>query len=103
MTNRPRLTGIFRVSSNGVTNMMKSRIVRDWLPVLYAGVVLYLVAVMSGCAVSAQLMTDAQHRRRTQDRVLIDRSHGSYKGDNATTLDEYRARYRLANDPQNGS
>lgn len=89
--------------------MLKSRIVRDWLPALYAVVVLWLVAVMSGCAVSAQLMTDAQHRRRTQDRVLINRAHGSYQGDNATTLEQYRKRYpggakrSFANDQQSDS
>ena len=78
--------------------MLQSKFVRDWLPLVYAGVVLWLVAAMSGCAVSMQLMTDKQHRARTQDRVLIDRAHGSYKGDNATTLDQYRERYRLVND-----
>lgn len=72
--------------------MFRSRTVRDWLPVAYAGVVLWAVAWMTGCAVSAQFMTDSQHRARTQDRVLIDRSHGSYEGDNATTLEEYRER-----------
>ncbi len=69
---------------------MKDRHV--WLPIIYISVVLMGGIYLSGCAVSAQFMTDAQHRRRTQDRVLIDRSHGSYKGDNAVTLNEYRAR-----------
>ncbi len=68
-----------------------------WLPIIHLSVVLMGWIYLSGCAVSAQFMTDAQHRRRTQDRVLIDRSHGSYKGDNAVrgyaaTLKEYRAR-----------
>ncbi len=80
--------------------MLKSGIVRDWLPLVYGAFLLYLVAVMSGCAVNMQLMTDSQHRARTMDRVLIDRSHGSGTGDHATTLDEYRARYKLANDLQ---
>ncbi len=72
--------------------MFRSRIVRDWLPVAYVVFVLCAVAWMSGCAVSAQFMTDRQHRARTVDRVLIDRAHGSYTGDNAVTLDEYRSR-----------
>ncbi len=75
----------------------------DWAPLVCVLVALWLMVTMSGCAVSAQFMTDAQHRRRTQDRVLIDRSHGSYKGDNATTLEQYRERHRLANDPQGDS
>lgn len=80
-----------------------SRIVKDWAPLGCVLLALWLMVVMSGCAVNMQLMTDSQHRRRTQDRVLIDRAHGSYTGDNATTLDQYRERYRLANDQQNGS
>lgn len=72
---------------------MTRRLIRDWLPVVYAGVVLWAVAWMSGCAVSAQFMTDRQHRVRTMDRVLIDRPHGSYQGDGAVSLPEYRARY----------
>lgn len=71
---------------------MTKRLIRDWLPVAYAGFVLWAVAWMSGCAVSAQFMTDRQHRARTMNRVLIDRSHGSYTGDNAVTLKEYRKR-----------
>ncbi len=73
--------------------MFRNKVVRDWLPVAYAGCVLWAVAWMSGCAVSAQFMTDRQHRDRTEDRVLTDRAHGSGTGDHAVSLDEYRARY----------
>ena len=75
----------------------------DWAPLACVIVVLWLMVAMSGCAVSMQLQTDAQHSGRTKDRVLIDRAHGSYQGDRAITLDQYRERYRLANDPQTGS
>lgn len=73
------------------------------LPFVFVSVILLLCMWLGGCAVSMQLMTDSQHRARTQDRVLIDRAHGSYQGDNATTLDEYRERYRVANDQQSDS
>ncbi len=76
----------------------------EWAPLACVlAALLLLVAMNGGCAVNAQLMTDKQHRARTLNRVLIDRQHGSYTGDNATSLEEYRERYRLANDQQNGS
>ncbi len=77
---------------------MCKKLAIEWAPLACVLVALWiLIAVGSGCAVSAQLMTDKQHRVRTMDRVLIDRSHGSYRGDDAITLDQYRKRYQVVN------
>lgn len=76
--------------------MIRQKDLMDWLPLVCVLGGLWLMMVMSGCAVSAQLMTNSQHRARTMDRVLIDRAHGSYEGDRATKLRQYRERYGLA-------
>lgn len=76
--------------------MIRRKDLTDWLPLVCVLMGLWLMMVMSGCAVNMQLMTDSQHRARTMDRVLIDRSHGSYEGDRATKLEQYHKRYSVA-------
>lgn len=80
---------------------MKDRHV--WIPIVYLSVILMgWVYLLSGCAVSARLMTNSQYQEQTRDRVLIDRRFGDYDQD-GFTLQEYRKRnqQRLASEHDN--
>lgn len=65
--------------------------VRAFAPLLLPIGAIILWIMLSGCAMKVQFMTDSQERTRYQDRVLIDREYGDYKGEDAT-LEAYRKR-----------
>ncbi len=70
---------------------MKDRHV--WIPIVYLSVILMGWIYLTGCAVSARVMTNSQYQAQTRDRVLIDRRFGDYDHD-GFTLQEFRKRNR---------
>lgn len=72
------------------------------IPIIWISIVLMGWVYLSGCAVSARLMTNSQYQNQTRDRVLIDRRFGDYDQD-GFTLQEYRKRsqQRLASEHDN--
>ena len=61
------------------------------LPILFLSVILISWVYLTGCAVSANLMTHSQYQAQTRDRVQIDRRYGDYDKD-GFTLQEFRKR-----------
>jgi len=61
------------------------------LPIVYLSVLMMGWVYLSGCAVSANLMTHSQYQAQTRDRVQIDRRFGDYDKD-GFTLQDYRKR-----------
>ena len=61
------------------------------IPIIWLSVILMGWVYLSGCAVSARVMTNSQYQAQTRDRVLIDRRFGDYDHD-GFTLQQYRKR-----------